>query len=442
MASITLPHNFTPRDYQLPFLRAMDSGIKRSLIVWHRRSGKDKTSLNLVTKKAFERVGPYFYLFPTYAQGKKVIWDGIDGEGKPFLDCIPKQVITSKNETELKIDLINKSYIQIIGTDNINSIVGTNPAGCIFSEYALQSPLAWDYLRPILLENGGWAAFNLTPRGHNHGFDLYNMAKSNPDWFVQLLTVNDTKRPDGSPVISEADIESERREGMDEDLIQQEYFCSFEGSIQGNYYGRWIRAAEDQGRICRVPYDPRLPVTTFWDLGIGDSMAIWFMQQLRQEYRMIDYLESSGEGLQFYVQELQKKGYIYAEHVLPHDAEVRELGTGKSRRDVALTLGLRPIRICPNLTLDDGIAAARLILPLCWFDAEKCKPGLNALRDYHKEYDEKRQEFKQKPFHDWSSHAADAFRYFAVGCRQEVIESDDDYYENNVAKGRSSVTGY
>lgn len=222
---ITLPHNFTPRAYQLPLLQAMDGGSKRAVIVWHRRAGKDKTCLNLIIKKMYEQVGTYYYLFPTYNQGKKVLWDGIGKDGKRFIDHFPPELVESKNETELKIKTKNGSLFQIIGTDNIDAIVGTNPIGCIFSEYALQNPKAWDYVRPILAENGGWAIFIFTPRGMNHGWKMLQQAQAN-GWFNEVLTVDDTQS------ISKEALDEERRE-MPQDLFEQEYYCKFiEGAGQ------------------------------------------------------------------------------------------------------------------------------------------------------------------------------------------------------------------
>lgn len=218
---ITLPYNFTPREYQLPFLEAWDSGIKRAILVWHRRSGKDKTVFSQVPKKMFNKKGSYFYFAPTYKQGKKIIWDNIDDDGHKFLDHIPPSIIKSKNENEMKIELTNGSYIQIVGTDNIDSVLGSNPQGCVFTEFSLQSQEAWDYIRPILKVNGGWAIFVFTPRGTNHAYKLLESVKNNPDWFTQVLTIKDTG------ILTEADMDEERASGMPEDLLQQEYYCKF-----------------------------------------------------------------------------------------------------------------------------------------------------------------------------------------------------------------------
>ncbi len=219
---LTLPYNYEPRQYQLPVLQALDSGIKRAVCVWHRRAGKDKTFLNYMIRCMYERIGIYYYFFPTYNQGKKILWDGIDKEGKPLLDHFPEPLISSKNATEMKITLQNGSLFQVVGTDNYDSIVGTNPIGFVFSEFALQDPMAWGYIRPILAENGGWAIFPYTPRGFTHGYDIYQMAQMNPNWYCELLTIIDTG------AITEAQVEEERNSGMSESLIQQEFYCSFE----------------------------------------------------------------------------------------------------------------------------------------------------------------------------------------------------------------------
>ena len=228
--SIPIPYKFDPREYQLPKMRALDDGFLRGVSIWHRRAGKDKTDLNIMIKKACERVGLYFYLYPEYAQARKAIWDGIDGDGMPFMDHIPQELRSRTRDQEMQVILRNGSIIQLVGSDRIDKVMGTNPIGCVFSEFSLQNPDAWEFVRPILAENGGWALFNFTPRGLNHAHDLWRMAVGNPNWFSELLTVEDTKRPDGSPVVSQERIQADRDEGMSEAMIQQEYYCSFNAS--------------------------------------------------------------------------------------------------------------------------------------------------------------------------------------------------------------------
>lgn len=358
-----------------------------------------------------EKVGSYYYFFPTYEQGRKILWEGIDKDGFKFLDHIPKELRVRTDNQQMVIELKNDSIFRVVGTDRVDAIVGTNPFGCIFSEYALQNPIAWGYIRPILAENGGWAVFNYTSRGKNHGWDLYNYAKDRKDWFVQILKADETG------VFTPEQLEEEKEQYILEDgddlRFQQEYMCSFEGAVQGSYYGKILQIVEAKKQITKVDFDPNLPVTTVWDLGVGDATSIWFLQTVGQEIRIIDYLEAEGEGLAYYYDELNKKGYPYKEHYAPHDIQVRELGTGQSRLETARKLGIN-FTVVPNISIDDGIQAVRKILPNCWFDSEKCKRGLDALYNYHKEYDEKRKIYKNHPDHDWSSHGADSFRYLAV----------------------------
>lgn len=401
----------------------MDRGATRAVLTWHRRGGKDKTCLNFTIKKMAQRVGTYFYFFPTYAQAKKAIWEGRDKDGLAALDHFPAEWVLSKNVTDLQVKVRNGSIFQLVGTDNIDSIMSTNPVGCVFAEFSLQNPSAWEYVRPILRENGGWAVFNQTPRGNNHGKKIHDMATQlmaagDLAWFASLKTITDTG------ILSESDMDAERREGMDEEMILQEYYCSFEGVQQGSYYGKQMSTAEKDGRICRVPYQSELPVDTWWDLGIDDAMAIWFTQNVGREIHVIDYEENSGEGLPYYARQLQERGYVYGTHNAPHDIKVRELGSGKSRLETAAALGIK-FQIVPDIGLQDGIDAARAFIPRCWFDKEKTDRGRNALVSYHKTWDDKRKVFSTMPYHDWSSNGSDAFRYLSVGHKTAAPRRSD-----------------
>jgi len=413
MPSITVPYNYQPRPYQLPILRALDRGIKRIAWVAHRRSGKDKTCVNIVAKKMLERVGAYYYVFPTYNQGRKILWDGIDKDGHRFIDHFPAELLDGKpNDTEMKLRFKNGSLFQVVGSDNIDSIVGTNPVGVVFSEYSLQDPSAWGFVRPILAENGGWAIFVFTPRGENHGYDIYELAKNSPEWYCQLDRASETK------TIPQEVLDQERREilrlqGTDA-LYLQEFECDFTVPIAGAYYAELIMRAYAEGRVGHVPHESRVTVDTWWDLGINDRMAVWFTQSIGSETRVIDFYENSGQGLPHYIGKLQEKGYVYGKHTAPHDIEVRELTSGKSRRDTAAALGIS-FNVAPKLPIHEGIDSVRGLFPTCWFDAQKCKEGLNALKNYRKHYDEKRKTYLNQPYHDWSSNAADAFRTLATG---------------------------
>jgi len=445
---IKFPYRFKAREYQVPVLEALDKKYKRGVCVWHRRAGKDLTMLNFTIKKMFDRVGAYFYFLPTYSQGRKIIWDGIDDSGEKFISHFPPPLIDGKpNETEMRIRMKNGSLFQVVGTDDINRVVGTNPVGCVFSEYALQNPQAWDFIRPILRENGGWAVFIYTPRGQNHGFELYEMAQNNPDWFCEKLTVEDTG------VITPEQIEQERREGMSEELIQQEYYCSFSGQMLGSYYSKQIQQAEKDRRIRSVPYVQSIPVDTFWDIGKGDHMAIWCVQTVGQEIHLIDYITGAGESLHDFAKVMQGKDYIYGTHYMPHDAEPTQLATGLSLAETAEKLGIKPVIIVPRLPVEAGIEAARMIFSQCWFDEKNTKVGLSALRNYHKDYDDKKKVFKPYPCADWSAHGADAFRYFAVAYRRlprrvakigggTTIDMMRKHYPRRPQRKRRSATGY
>jgi phage terminase large subunit len=428
-----LPYRFRPRKYQTPFQRAMQEK-RRAALVWHRRAGKDKTMLNFTFQKMFERVGIYYYILPTYAQGKKIVWEGIDRDGFRHLNHMPMDLRRRTNNAEMLLETINGSIFRIVGSDNFDSIMGTNPVGVVFSEYSLQNPVAWDMIRPILAENDGWALFNFTPRGKNHGWELAEMAQSNDRWFYQKLTVDDTKRPDGTPVITPEIIQEERDAGMDESLIKQEFYCDFNAANTGAYYGEHMMRAENEGRIINVKYEPELPVNTYWDLGRTDSTAIIFAQLLgHSEYRIIDYYECSNIDFEHYAEIVKLRPYRYGKHYAPHDIKVKEYFMKMSRLEAAKAMGIK-FEMVPELSVQDGIDAVRRVLPKCWFDnTKKPKDGnslsgawwlTNALKSYHREWDEKRHCYRDNPVHDWSSHPADAFRYFAVATRGKMTMAD------------------
>jgi len=411
--TIAIPHKWLPRDYQKAAWFALESGIKRLDLVWHRRAGKDIFSINYCATQAFQRPGVYWHILPTYRQGRKIVWEGVTRDGRPFLDHFPEELVVRKRDDEMSLWLEGGSLYQVIGADDPDRLVGANPFGVIFSEFSLIDPRVWELLRPILAENGGWAVFIYTPRGYNHAHKLHRMAMKSDWWFSQVLTVDDTK------AVSDLAIHQQREEGMPEELIQQEFFCSFEAPLVGSYYGKEIELAAKEGRIGKIPHESALPVDTFWDLGMRDATAIWFHQRVAREHRLIDFEYRSGVGLSEYAKILREKPYVYGEHLVPHDASVQELGTGVSRVETAASLGI-PMRIIRKLDLMDGINATRMFLRKCWIDEEKCDYGLQALRQYTKEDTGERDlnnqiVYRDKPRHDWASHPADALRTGAVG---------------------------
>lgn len=357
---------------------------------------------------------------PSYAQAKKVIWDAITIDGFKILDYFPSQIVKEKHKQDLKITLTNGSIFQLIGSDNIDSLVGTNPKIIVFSEYAIQQKAVWDYLRPILKINGGVAIFISTPRGKNHFYDIVLTAKDNLDyWFYEALTVDDTG------VLTQADIEQERKEGMSEEMIQQEYYVSFDRGVDGSYYGKILDEARRAGRIGRVDYEPRSVVQTAWDIGYGDSTAIVFWQDVGSECRIIDCYEAHGEGIAHYVKYLQTKPYVYGKHYMPHDAGSGSIQTGTSLQRVAADLGLQTV-ILPRDDIEVGIESARSMLSVAYIDEIKCKHLIKCLENYHKRYNEKLNVYSSSPEHDWSSHASDSIRYAAMA-RQMYGKTGTNY---------------
>ncbi len=424
---ITLPHHFNPRSYQQPLLEYFERGGKRADCAWHRRSGKGTRAVAGITiPKMLERVGLYLHTFPTAAQARKIIWDGINRQGMRFLDHFPRELVADMNQVEMSVTLTNGSRWELWGTDFFDRLVGTNPVGVVYDEFALQDVRARQFLQPALRENGGWELIIGTFRGKNHAWKLHESVKGNPEWFTSHLTVEDTCRDapgeDGRPVISLADIEADRRDGMEEALIQQEYFLDVNTGLVGAYYTRQLAQARAEGRIRQVPYNPRLLTQTWHDLGVSDSHAVLWTQIDGRFVYVIDCLSVTGEGLPYVAMELRNRVYHYdryRSHHAPHDISTTEWGTGKTRLEQAREHGIF-FNLVPRISRADGINAARSFLDRCVFDAEKCEPLLAALANYHKEYDERTKLFRDAPAHDWSSHFADAFRYLAVGFREGI----------------------
>lgn len=404
-----LQEKFQPRHYQLPLIQAFDNGTKRLVQLWHRRSGKDVTDLNIVIAEMATTIGNYFYCFPTYEQGRKALWEGKGRDGKKYLDYFPKEWVKRMHDQRMQVELKNGSLFQIVGVEDVDKVVGTNPRGIIFSEYSLQNPKAWDYMRPILAENKGWAIFNYTPRGKNHGYKLYEMARTNPNWFVSKLTVNDTN------VLTEDDINEERKAGMTEDMVQQEFYCSFISAIQGSIYWQEVDKAEKNNQFTDVPYDPRMLVHTVWDLGKNDQTCIGFYQSNGITVRKIDYLAGSRKGLPDWIKLVKDKPYGYGKHFAPHDIQVSDfsLSGNQSRWEVARDMGIE-FQMVPNVSIQDGIEAGRRLFSRLYVEKTKCAEWLEAIPQYTRIYDEDNKIFKDKPLHDWTADYADEHRYAAL----------------------------
>jgi len=378
-----------------------------AVVVCHRRFGKTVMAINhllrdaILTEKSNSR---YAYIAPTYRQAKSVAWDYL----KQFAGAIP---MARFHETELRCDLPNGSRIQLLGAENPDSLRGIYLDGAVLDEMAdMPESLFPEIIRPALSDRKGWAIFIGTPRGHNAFYELYEAASGQDDWFTALYKASETG------ILDDEEMQAAKAM-MTADQFEQEFECSWVANVPGSIYGKDLQVAQENGRITEIPYDPAYRVDTWWDLGVGDSTSIWFTQTIGRAVHVFDYYESRGEGLPHYVQILQQKGYLYGTHNAPHDIEVRELGSGKSRREIAYDLGVN-FRVVPKLPVEDGIHAAQLLIARCWFDRSTCKHGLECLRQYHRAYNEKTRSFRATPVHDWSSHAADAFRYLAVGIKE------------------------
>ena len=407
----------------MPLWRYLMGGGKRACLLAHRRFGKDELALQFACIAALTRVAGYWHMLPEAAQARKAIWNAVNPEtGRRRIDeCMPLVLRKRTLENEMLIEFKNGSTWQVIGSDRYNSLVGSSPGGVVFSEYATSHPAAWAYIEPILIQNKGYAIFITTVRGKNHAWKMYEALKDDADSFAQILTVDDT------PVFSEDDKRKAKisliaQYGADMGLAfyNQEYMCDSNAAILGSYWGSEIREAERDGRVRPLPIDPTMLVHDAWDIGMRDSTAIWFFQTDGFRVRVVDYYENHGKDAAHYVKSVLDRGYKRGTTWLPHDAKVTEWTANRTRVETITKLGLNP-RLVPDHKLMDGINSARLIIPLCEFNSSgSVQQGLEALKAYQKEWNEKMSRFSDTPLHNWASHGADAFRYLAIGWREQV----------------------
>jgi len=399
MAEIVI--QYRPREQQQK-IHDLIERKRFSVVVAHRRMGKTVSAINHLIMAAMnnDKESPrYAYIAPTYGQAKRVAWD--------YLVKFVEPLGGTANISELRVDFFGRR-IQLYGSDNPDSFRGQYFDGVILDEYGDQNPVIWtDVVRPALSDRLGWALFIGTPKGHNHFKELRDRALKEPDWGLLEFRASETD------VVAKGELAAALAE-MGEDKYRQEFECSFDAAVEGSYYGQLINELEDKNHIQEIERDDICRTFTAWDLGMGDSTSIWVAQLAGQEVRLIDYYENHGVGLDNYVKWLRDNDYTKAEHILPHDVQVRELGTGKSRMEVLQDAGLQ-ITVAPRMAVDDGIQAVRRLLPRCWFNVPKVDIGLNCLKNYRRSFDEKRKIFYERPLHDWSSHGADAFRYLAIG---------------------------
>jgi len=430
LATVRLPANgWQPRAYQRPLWDYLEGGGTRAFVVWHRRSGKDDVCLHRTAIAMHERVGTYWYMLPEQAQGRKAIWDAVNPKtGKRRIDeTIPPSIRDATRSQEMLIKTRNGSTWQVVGSDNYNSLVGSPPIGIVASEWALAKPAAWAYLRPILRENGGWIVFNTTPRGKNHAHRMLQGAQDDPkNWFAQVLTAQQTDVfTPAQLALEKSELQKDYGAAVGLQMFDQEYMCSFDQPVVGAVYAAEISEARAGGRIRNVPYDPAIPVQTWWDIGGagqgGDATAIWFVQVLGPEVRFLRYYEATGQNFAHYVAVIEATKYRYSKHWLPHDARAKFLGTGRSIQEMAreqLPGGADAVAISPAVNVEDRIAAARMLFPRCYFDERNCADGLDALTNYRREWVDKLGQLAAQPLHDWSSHGSDAFGEVALTVKE------------------------
>ena len=401
-------------------------------MVCHRRAGKTVAcvaELVLSALATYKRDARYAYVAPQFNQAKDIAWLYV----KRLTADIPG---VTYNEAELRANLPNGSQLRLFGADNPDRLRGMYLDGVILDEHADMKPRVWgEVVRPMLSDRRGWAAFIGTPKGHNEFHRVWREAQNGADWFSLIL------RGSESGLISQSELDAMRK-SMTEDQYEQEVECSFEAAIAGAYYGREMSAAEREGRICEVALDPSIPVHTAWDLGYRDDTAIWFYQVLRGEIHVIDFHASSGQTIKFYGDLVKSKPYRYGTHWLPHDARAKTLAAeGKSIvEQIADHLGLSSLKIVPNLDVQDGIQAVRLTLPRTYFDRERCEAGVEALKQYQREWDEDKKVFRERPRHDWTSHPADAFRMLAVAWQEEGPPPPPKEAPRSIVVGANELT--
>jgi len=411
---------YTPRELQAQLHTEL---ARFNVVVCHRRFGKTVFAINQMIKSAVEdlqtgkKAPRYAYLAPLFKQAKTVAWD----ELKRLLIDFPD---IKFNEAELRADFMG-ARIQLYGADNPDTLRGIYLDGVILDEYAQMNPKMYsEVIRPALSDRKGWAVFIGTPKGKNEFYDLYHSTNDKKGWKRFLFKASETG------ILDDEELELAKQDMADTEF-EQEYECSWSAALRGAYYAKEIEAAYDEGRVGKVPYDPSKQVVTAWDLGVSDSTSIWFAQYDGKAINIIDYYESSGEGLPHYIDVLNHKEYRYGAHIAPHDIVVREFSTGKSRKDLAFSLGI-DFQVAPKLKVMDGIDSVRTTLNKCWFDELKTKKGLEALLQYRSSYDDKKKIWSQKPVHDWTSHASDAFRYLCV--TEPVFTGNESVWSRDLPK--------
>jgi len=419
-----MPHGgWLPRRHQAPLWEYLQSGGKRALAVWHRRAGKDEVCLHHAAVSMLRRRGNYWHCLPEYNQGRKAIWTAINAHtGKRRIDeAFPHDLRETVSDNEMFIRFKNGSTWQVIGSDRYDATVGAGTAGLTMSEYGLSNPAAWGYFRPMVEENNGWACFITTPRGRNHAYSLFNYARRSPQWFCELRSAIDTG------ALSTTQLDEAREEyaalyGEDVGAAQfnQEYMCDWNAAILGAFYALPMAAVRNEGRIIEVEALPDQPVHCSWDLGVSDDTSVWFFQPVGSQLFILQHHAASGVGVEYYrdyiMEQCRIHGWKHGIDYVPHDAKIKEWGSGRTRVETMQALGLNPVLV-PSASLEDGRNAVRRTLPYCVFHPRCEVGGIDALEQHRREYNEETKAFRASAVHDWSSHPADSFRYLSLAWR-------------------------
>jgi hypothetical protein len=431
MISVRLPHDeWTPYVHQMALWNYLRAGGKRAVAVWHRRAGKDEVCLHHACWAAMERPANYGHVLPAFLQGRRSIWLAVNPHtGKRRIDeAFPDELVESRNDTSMTVKFVNGSTWAVLGSDTYDtSLVGSSYAGLTFSEYALSNPSVWAYARPMLEENDGWAIFITTPRGRNHAYEMYNYAAKTPGWFSELLTVKDTDVL-SDETLAETLKEMQSLYGQDQGMAsyRQELFCDWTAAVLGSFYAIEMRGVRDEERITPIDPPAGTPVSRSWDLGIGHSTSIWFFATVGAQLLVLDNYTASGVGLEHYRDHIEKiyaeRGWTHGVDWVPHDAMVKEMGTGRTRVETMRGLGLNPM-LAPDASLEDGRNAVRQTLPYCVFHprcAEGDMNGVSALEQYRREWNDEMKAFKKSHVDDWTTDPADSFRYLSLSWRRAL----------------------
>ena len=431
MSRIVLPNNWRPRPYQMPAWSYLENGGRLAELVWHRRSGKDEIMLHRTACAAFERTAGYWHMLPQYAQARKAIWDAVNPHTgkKRIYEAFPHELRAGIDNTKMILRLKGGSTWQVVGSDNPDSLVGSTPAGIVYSEWALSNPNVRAYLRPIVAENNGWQCFITTPRGRNHAHTTMQAAKrimdAGGDAFAQVLDAYETG------VLTAERLETELRAYIDEfgedygrAKFEQEYGCSFDAAVLGAILARSIGLAEKQGRIGDdVVFDPMgAPLEITADLGRRDTATWWFWQPQMGGHQIVDYDGGWGIDAEEWCDRLAKKidqykrfsGRALGRIWLPHDARAKTFAAKRSAVEIFVSkFGSDHVAMVPRSSIADRVNAARVLIPRIRFNATNCQRGLDGLRSWKYEYNEETKIFSSDPVHDWASHDGDGFSY---GC--------------------------